>query len=289
MVRGPAAVEANATSTLGSRTRSYPGRYLGAGMQRRGVTASRKPLRSDAILQSVQRSRRSSYHQAGSAPHHAGKDPASVAVPLETVLSQRCEFNMIKGMADADEAEAVDVYCHSNSYKQDPSVEAAPLLLLEMPSIADDAESVCTLACCHTEVLLGAEVPCTADPIGHVMGLPTACVSGTSAWQAKLSETLTVEHTSPTREQLEMIQIDHSSQPPVGASKFSSSASSPLSSSALPTPRKPVREEARGRSKCEIEAVLCLHVVTERLRARHGKVDKSEGADTWAKLAAAGA
>lgn len=283
MVRSPAVVDTSVASMLGSRVRRYPGRYLGAGTQRRGITASRKPLRSDDILQSVQRSRRNSHQHAGSAPLHASKELVSVAAPPETVLSQRCEFNAIHGMADADEVEAMDVRCHSTSYEQDPGTKAEPLLLVGLPSMSDDAGSACTFADCHSEVLSHAEVSCVAGPIGHEMDLPTACVSGTSGLQAKLSADLSEEDASPSRGESEMIQVDHSLH------HSSSSGSSSSSSSVVPTPRKPNREEAHGRSKCEIEAVLSLRVVSEQLRARSGKADECEGADTWAQLAAAGA
>jgi len=211
------------------------------------------------------------------------------ATPLEIVSSQHCEFNSTKGMAVADEEEAVHQHCQNDSYKEDPSVEVESLFFPEMLMIADDAEAACKLAHCYTEVLHGAEVPCIAEPIGYVMDSPTACVSCIGGLQATQPETLPAEHTSPAREKLEMMLLDNSSFIPVGASDFSASVSSSSSSSPSPTPRKPNWEEVRGHSKCEIEAVLSLRVVSEQLRARHGKVDRSEDVVAWATLAAAGA
>merc|ERR1719329_194521 len=123
------------------------------------------------------------------------------------------------------------------------------------------------------------------------MDSPKACVSCLGGLQAERpKEILPTEHTSPAREKLEMMQLDDSLQPLLGASDLStsaSSASSSSSSSPSPTPRKPNWEEVRGHSKCEIEAVLSLRVVSEQLRARHGKIDWSEDVDAWAVVAAA--
>lgn len=197
---------------------------------------------------------------------------------------------MIKGMADADEVEVTDVQSHSISYEEALGIKVEPRLCSELPSIADAAESACTLQNDHSEVILHAEVSCSAGPIGHVMDLPTACVSGTSGLQAELLGDLSEDDVFlTTRGEFGMIQVDCSLQPPVGASRLSSSASSSSSSSVVATPRKPEWEEVRGRSKCEIKAVLSLGVVSEQLRARNGKGDMSDGADAWAQLAAAGA
>jgi len=190
-------------------------------------------------------------------------------------------------MEVADEEEALHQHCHSDSYRLDPSVEVESLHLPEMQSIADDAE-----AHCYSEVLDGAEASCVAQPIGHEMDSPTACVSCFGGLQAERPETLPTEHTSPASEKLEKMQLDDSSQPLLVASDLStsaSSASSSSSSSPSPTPRKPNWKEVRGHSKCEIEAVLSLRVVSEQLRARHRKIDRSDDVDAWAVLAAAGA
>lgn len=250
------AMAANSVTMVGLGPRRYPGRCLGPVMQRRSINTAREPLRSDAVLRSVQRVRRNSHRQFGSEPRHAGKKQTSATIPLEQV----------EKLATAGEVTA-PIPCDAESLDADHA-------------------GVCTSACGHVEVPVGAEAPCVADLSGCVAAVPTASVLCAHDSQAELLDAPIAEHTSHAREPLKMIQLEHSAST---ASNFSSRASSSSSSSPLPTPRRPSWDGARGRSKSEIEAVLGLGVVTEQLRARHGKVDTLEAGDTWLKLAALGA
>lgn len=275
---------AAASATMfGLENRRYPGRCLGSGMQRRGVNAAREPLRSDAVLRSVQRVRRNSHRQFRDEPPHASKNVTPARAPLEIVHAQCCSQTMVEERAVSEEVTAPNECCHSQCHVQVPS-DTESRDVVEIVSAAND-EGV---LCCDVEVPFGDEAPCVGDHFDYVAGVSTACVS-----YAKDSQPEHLDDISTAKDELKITQLEHSLHPLATTINFrlraSSSSGSSSSSSPLPTPRRPSWEETRGHSKNEIEAILSLGVVTQKLRARHGKADTFDSADTWAKLAAAGA
>lgn len=215
-------------------------------MQRNSINTVREPLRSDAVLRSVQRVRRNSHRQCGSEAH-AAKKSKSAPASLEIVHAHHGDWAMGNQEAVACVVKAPDEYSNSES-------------TLQVPSATESLDNV-EIACVAYDV--GVEVDCAVVHFDCAEEVPSDL------------DVPIVDNILSTRELL-----DRSLQP----------ISSSRSSSSLPTPRRPDWEQARGHSKNEIEAVLGLQVVSERLRARHGKIDDTvEAADTWAKLAAAGA
>lgn len=300
---------ASNSATMPSLTaRRYPGRCVGA-VQRRTVTTARVPLRSDVVLRAAQRTRRISHCQLGSLPRHGKKLPATAAPP-KIEDAKHSSLTMDEKVVIEREVAAVDERCQIH-YCGPVPCDAESLCAVEVVDVANDATVVCTFHAphSHAEASFGVEASCVSDHARDVVGdAHTLCGSGVTSCfhdlHAEPSDTpMTMgpvdvpiaELHSPTTELLNMIQLvdEHSSQPSTCASSFNSNASSStssLSSSPLPTPRRPKWEKACGRSKSEIEAVLGLGVVTERLRARHGKIDLPAGAaEAWAMLAAAGA
>lgn len=225
-------------------------------MQRNSINTVREPLRSDAVLRSVQRVRRNSHRQCGSEAH-AVKKSKSAPASLEIVHAHHGDGAMGNQEAVACVVKAPDEYSHSESTLQVPSV---------------------------TESLDNAEIACVAYDVGIEVDCAVVHFDCAEEVPSDLDVPI-VDDILSTRELL-----DRSLQPFATAINLSPVISSSRSSSSLPTPRRPDWEQARGHSKNEIEAVLGLQVVSERLRARHGKIDDMvEAADTWAKLAAAGA
>jgi hypothetical protein len=224
-------------------------------VQRNSINTVREPLRSDAVLRSVQRVRRNSHRQCGSEAHAAQKNKSAPA-SLEIVHAHHGDWSMGNQEAVACVVKAPDEYSHSES-------------TLQVPSATESFDNV-EIACVACEV--GVEVDCAVVHFDCAEEVPSDL------------DVPIVDDILSTRELL-----DQTLQPAT-AIHLSQVISSSRSSSSLPTPRRPDWEQARGHSKNEIEAVLGLQVVSERLRARHGKIDDMvEAADTWAKLAAAGA
>jgi len=184
---------------------------------------------------------------------------------------------MVEERAVSEEVTAPNERCHSQCHVQVPS-DTESRDVVEIVSAAND-EGV---LCCDVEVPFGDEAPCVGDHFDYVAGVSTACVSC-----AKDSQAEHLDDISTARDELKITQLEHSLS--ARSTRASSSSGSSSGLSPLPTPRRPSWEEARGHSKNEIEAILSLGVVTQKLRARHGKADTFDSADTWAKLAAAGA